>query len=71
MANSVGGVGVDNLEGVEGGAKKGFIAGDVEAANIVQPFKPGEHRVVGEKSHMDVGGHAWLPNCGKEGLKTI
>jgi len=71
VVNSVGGVTIDNLEGVEGGSKKRLIGGDVEGENIVHPLKPGEHPVVGKKSHMNGGGHAWLPNRGKEGLKSI
>jgi len=56
---------------VEGGAKKRLIRGDVERKNIVHPFEPGEHRVIGKKRHMNVGCHPWLPNRGKEGLETI
>ena len=71
MVNSVGGVGINNPEGVEGGTKKRLIGGDVEGENIIHPLKPGEHRVVGKKRLMNIGGHAWLPNRGKEGLETI
>jgi len=71
VVNSVRGVGVNNPEGVEGSAKKRLVGGDVEGENVVHPLKPGEHRVVGKKRHMDVGSHAWLPNRGKEGLETI
>jgi len=56
---------------VEGGAKKRFISGDVEGENIVRPLKPGEHRIIGKKRYMNVGGHAWLPNRGEKGLKTV
>ena len=34
MVNSIGGVSVNNPEGVEGGAKKRLIGGDVEGENI-------------------------------------
>jgi len=71
VVDSVGGVSIDNNEGVEAGAKERLIGGDVEGENIIHPLKPGEHRVVGKKRHMNVGGHTWLPNRGKEGLKTI
>ena len=71
MVNSIGGVGVNNPKGVEGSAKKRLIGGDVEGENIVHPLKPGEHRVVGKKRHMNVGSHMWLPNRGKDGLETI
>ena len=66
MVNGVGGVGINNLEAVEGGAKEGLIGGDGEGENIVQLPKAGKHRIVGEKRHMNVGGHGWLPNRGKE-----
>ena len=71
MVSSIGGVSVDNPKRVEGGAKKGLIGGDVEGEDIVYFLKPGEHRVVGKKRHMNVGSHARLPNRGKKGLKTI
>jgi len=69
--NSVCGVGVNNPKGVEGSAKKRFIGRDVEGENIVHPLKPGEHRVVGKKRLMNVGGHLWLPNWGKKDLKPL
>ena len=71
MVDSVGGVGINNPERVEGGAKRRLVGGDVEGDNIVHSLKPGKHRVVGKKRHMDVGGHSWLPNGGEEGLKAI
>jgi len=70
MVRSVGGVGVDDCERMEGGAKKRLIGGDVEGEDIIHPLKPGEHRVAGKKGHMNVGCHSWLPNRGKEGLET-
>jgi len=71
MVSSIGGVSVDNPKGVEGGAKKGLIEGDVKGEDIVYSLKPGEHLVVGKKRHMNVGSHAWLPNRGKKRFKTI
>jgi len=71
VVNCVGGVGVDNPERVETGAKKRLIGGDVEGEDIIYPLKPGEHCVVGNKRHMNVGSHSWLPNRWKEGLETI
>jgi len=50
VVNSVGGVRIDNPEGVETGAKKRLIRGDVEGKDIINPLKPGEHRVVAKKS---------------------
>ena len=66
MVNSIGGVGVNNPEGVETGAKERLIGGDIEGEDVVHPFKPGEHRIVGKKEHMNVGSHSWLPNQWKE-----
>ena len=71
VVDSVAGVGINNPQGVEGGAQKRLIGGDVEGENIVHPLKPGEHREIGKKRHMNVGSHAWLPNRRKEGLETI
>jgi len=71
VVNSVSGVGINNPEGVVGGAKKRLIGGDVEGEDVVHPFKLGEHRVVGKTKHMNVDSHTWLPNRGKEGLETI
>jgi len=71
VVNSVGGLGVNNPKGVESGAKKRLIGGDIKGENVVLPLKPREHRVVGEKGDMNVGSHTWLPNRGKKGLKTI
>jgi len=71
VVHGVGGVGINYPERVEGGAKKGLAGGDVERENIIHPFEPGEHRVVGKKRHMNVGCHSWLPNWGKEGLETV
>jgi len=56
---------------VEGDAKKRLIGGYVEGENIVHPLEPGKYPVVGKKRHMNIGGHAWLPNRGEKGLKTI
>ena len=56
---------------MEGGAKKRFVGGDIEGENIVHPFEPGEHRVIGKKRHMKVGSHSWLPSRRKERLETI
>jgi len=56
---------------VEVGAEKRFIGGDVEGKHIVYPPKPGEHRVIGKKRHINVGSHTRLPTRGKEGLDTI
>jgi len=71
VVSRVGGVSIDNSEGVKSGSKKRFIGGDVKGKNIVHRLKPGEHRVVGKKGHMNVGGHAWLPNRGKKDLKPL
>jgi len=71
VVNSIGGVGVDDSERMETGAKKRLIGGDVEGEYIIYPLKSGEHRVVGKKRHMNVGSHSWLPNWWKEGLETI
>jgi len=71
VVNSVGGVGIDNPEGVEGGAKKRLIGRDVEGEHIVHPLKLGEHCVVGKQRHMKVGSHSWLANRGKERFKTM
>ena len=71
MVHGVGRIGVNNPEGVETGAKKRLIGADVEGEDVVYPIKPGKHCVVGKKRHMKVGGHAWLPNPGKNRLKTI
>jgi len=71
VVSSVGGVSVNNPECVEGGAKERFGGGDVEGENIVHPLKPGKHREIGKKRHMNVGSHSWLPTRGKEGLETI
>jgi len=71
VVNSVGGVGVNNPERVETGAKKRLIGGDIEGEDIIYPLKPGEHRVVGKKRPMNVGSHSWLPDWWKEGLETI
>jgi len=71
VVNSVGGVSINNHKGVEGGAKKRLIGGDVKGEYIVHPLKPGEHRIGGKKRHMNIGGHTCLPNRGKKRLKTI
>ena len=71
VVNSVGGVGVNNPESVETGAKKRFIGGDIKGKDIVYPLKPGEHGVVGEKRHMDVCSYMWLPKGWKERFETI
>jgi len=71
VVNSVGGVGVNNPEGVETGAKKRLIGADIEGEDIIYPHNPEEHRVVGKKRHINLGSHTWLPNQGKEGLETI
>jgi len=71
VVDGVGGVGIDNPERVEGGAKKRFICGDVEGENIIHPLKPGKHRIIGKKRNMNVGGHTWLPNRGEKGLETV
>jgi len=71
VVNSIGRVGFDNPKGVEISAKKRLIGGDVKGENILLPIKPGEHRVVGKKRHMNVGSHAWFLNRGKKGLKNI
>jgi len=71
VVHSVGGVSINNPKGVEGGAKKKLIGGDVEGKNIVRPLKPREHRVSGKKKYMKVDSHAWLPNRWKKGLETI
>jgi len=68
---SVGGVSVNNPEGVETGATKRLIGGNVKGEDIVYPLEPQEHRIVGKKIHMNVGSHTWLPNRGKEGLETV
>ena len=70
VVNSIGGVGVNNPEEVETLAKRRLIGGDIEGKDIVYPLKPGEHRVVGKKGHMNVGSDTWLPNRGKKGLET-
>ena len=71
VVHSVGGVGVNNPEGVESGAKMSLIRGDIEGEDIVYYLKPGEDCVVRKKRHMNVGSHTWLPNRGKEGLETV
>ena len=71
MVNSVGGVTINNPKGMEGGAKKRLMGGDVKGENIIYPLKPGEHPVIGKKSIINVGSHAWLPTPGKEELETI
>ena len=62
VVNSIGGVGVNNPERMETGAKKRLIGGHIEGEDIVYPLKPGEHRGVGKKKHMNVGSHSWLPD---------
>jgi len=71
MVNLIGGVGVNNPEGVKTAAEKRPAGGDVQGKDVIDPPKPGQHRVIGKKRHMNVGSHTWLPNRGKEGLKTI
>ena len=71
MVDSISGVGVNNPEGVKGGAKEGLVGGDVEGENMVHPLEPGEHRVVGKKRHINIGSHAWRLSWGNEGLETI
>ena len=58
VVNSIGGVGVNKAKRVEGSAEERLIRGDVEGENLVHHRKPGEHRVVGKKRHMNVGTHA-------------
>jgi len=71
VVSSIGGVSVHNPKGVEGGAKKRFIGGDVEGEDIIHLLEPGEHRVIGNERHMDVVSHTWLPNRGKKDLKPL
>jgi len=71
MVDSIGGVSIDNSNGVEGGAKTRLIGGDVEGEDVIHPLELGEHRVIGKKRNMNLGSHAWLPHRGKEGLETI
>ena len=71
VVHGVGRVGINYSERMEGGAKKRLIGGDVERENIIHPFEPGEHRVIGKNRHVNVGRHSWLPNRGKERLETI
>jgi len=71
VVNSIGGVGVNNPERMEIGAKKRLIGGDIEGEDIIYLFKPGEHRVVGKKRHMNVGSHSRLSDRRKEGLEAI
>ena len=62
MVDRVGGVGVDDSEGLKTGAKKRFMGGDVKGKDVVFLPKAGEHRAVGKKGHMNVGSDAWLPH---------
>jgi len=62
MVDPVGAVGVDDSEGVKTGAKKRFMGGDVKGKDVVFLPKPGEHRAVGKKGHMNVGSDAWIPH---------
>jgi len=55
--SSIGGIGINNAEEVETGAKERLIRGNVKGENIVYPLKPGEHGVVGKKRHVKVGSH--------------
>jgi len=66
MVNSVGGVGVDDSEGVKVGAEKTIMGGDLKGKIVVYPLKPGEHHVIGKKRHMKVACHTWLSNRGKK-----
>jgi len=71
MVDRGGGVGIDNPEGVKTGAEERLLGGHVQGEDVVKPLKPREHREVGKKKHMNLGSHTWLPNRGKERLKTI
>jgi len=71
MVDSVGGVGINTPERTTTGPKKRLAGADIEGKDIIHPFKPGEHCVVGKKRYMNVGSHSWLPDGWKEGLETI
>jgi len=71
VITSVGGVSINNPEGVERGAKKRLSGGNIKGEDIIYRLEPGEHRVVRKTEHMNVGSHTWLPGRGKEGLETI
>jgi len=71
VVSSIGGIGVNNPEGVENGAKKSLSGGNVKGKNIIYPLKPGEHGVVGKTRHMNVGSPTWLPSRRKEGIETV
>jgi len=71
MVHCVRRIGIDNPEGVKVGTEKWLIRGDVQGQDIVHSFKPGEHRVVGKKRHINVGRDSWLPNWRKASIKTI
>ena len=71
MVHRIGRIGINNPEGVEIGAKRRLIGGNIKGKDIVHPPKLGEHRVVGEKRHMNVGSHSWLPSRGKKGLEAV
>ena len=66
MVSRVGGVGINDSEGVKIAVKKRFMGGDVQSNDFVSPSKPGEHHVVRKKRHIKVGGNASLPNPGKK-----
>jgi len=66
MVNSIGGVSINNPKGVEGGAEKRLVGGDVEGEDVIHPLEFGKHCLIGKKRHMNVGSHMWLPNRGKE-----
>lgn len=58
--------GFDDSKGVEIGAKKPLVRGDVKGDDVVFPFEHGEHRVLEKKRSIYVGGHTGLPNRGKK-----
>jgi len=71
MVNRIGGVSINNPKGVEGGAERRLIGGDVEGEDVIHPIEFGEHGVIRKERHMNVGSHTWLPNRGKKGLETV
>jgi len=67
----IGGVGVNEPEGVKIGPTKRFLGGDIEGKDVVDPFEPWEYRIGGKERHVNIGRHTGLPNRGKECLKVV
>jgi len=71
VVTCVGGVGVNQPEGVKICREESSRGGDIEGEDLIHNFEPREDRNGSKERHVNIGRYTWLPDMGKKGLKPL